>query len=327
MRWPINEHVLSDVKERIKKKKTALVSAATADSVPHHVRLPELHHEPPHSGGTVSPPTVFTGNNYKQICQIREKTFEYATLYDTENRIPVYSAYRFEGIKACDRDDWYIEPQLEDRNNEAEMAPESSVLQIDNQAINEDYDNSGYDRGHLAPVYHATSQRCSDATFTLTNAAPQDRSFNRGQWRITERDVAQTLSQKCLPDSAYIVTGVVPGPQKLKNRVRIPSHFWTAYCCLDNNLRVKAARGFIGENKNNRVASMSVRNLDAVLTVLYGNGAFSVFGGRCNMSSSFDLRWLRLIQRCQRRVSAASQRRCVERLLKLMSRRTMFFGD
>ncbi|XP_036413405.1 endonuclease domain-containing 1 protein-like [Colossoma macropomum] len=280
--------------------------------------------------GTQSPPTVFPGNNYKQICQVRYNTYEYATLYDTANRIPVYSAYKFEGIKDCDRsDNWYIEPQLEDRDNEAEMAPESSMLQIDNQAVNEDYDNSGYDRGHLAPVYHARSPSCSDATFTLTNAAPQDRSFNRGQWRKTERDVAHTLNQKCLPNSAFIVTGVVPDYNKppLKNRVRIPGYFWTAYCCLDNNLQVKAARGFIGENRNIPVKEMSVSDLDAVLTILYGNRPFSVFGGRCNKSSSVDFRWLRLIRHCQRRVSTASQKRCVERLLKLMSQRRMFLPD
>ncbi|KAL7852953.1 hypothetical protein SRHO_G00187380 [Serrasalmus rhombeus] len=144
-------------------------------------------------GGTLFPPTIFTGNNYKQICQKREDTHEFATLYDTENRIPVYSAYRFEGIKHCKRQKiWYIEPQLEALG--PNMASESSKLKIQNQATGEDYKNSGYDRGHLAPVYHSRSQSCSHATFTLTNTAPQNSSFNQDQWRITEEAVAQTLN-------------------------------------------------------------------------------------------------------------------------------------
>ena len=126
------------------------------------------------------------------------------------------------------------------------MGPDGNVPSLPHQAVNKDYSGTkthGYDKGHLAPVYHATSQSCSDATFTLTNAAPQDKSFNRGQWRVTEEAVADILVKNCLPNSAYIVTGVVPGRRSLKNRVRIPSHFCTAYCCLDNNLKTKTSGG------------------------------------------------------------------------------------
>ncbi|XP_036413170.1 endonuclease domain-containing 1 protein-like [Colossoma macropomum] len=233
-------------------------------------------------GGTRSPPTVFTGNNYKQICQKREITYEYATLYDTTNRIPVYSAYKFEGLKSCIRiDNWYIEPQLEVLG--PKMISESSMIQ--NQAINQDYAKKSrpmYDKGHLAPVHHARSQSCSYATFTLTNAAPQDRSFNRGQWRKTEEGVAEDVKHKCKGNYVYIVTGVVPGPNTLNNRVCIPSHFWTAYCCLDNNLKVTDSRGFIGNNINVSVENKTVSELEGKLTNLYGKGTFQVFAGNCN---------------------------------------------
>ncbi|KAI4895948.1 hypothetical protein NFI96_018483 [Prochilodus magdalenae] len=234
-------------------------------------------------GGALSPPTVFTGPNYQQICQVRVNTYEYATLYDTANRIPVYSAYKFEGLKQCTRtSSWYIEPQLEGMSYPKTMSSESSVASTQHQASNTDYDKSGYDRGHLAPVYHARTQTCSDATFTLTNAAPQNPSFNRGQWRKTEKAVADDLKNKCLPNSAYIVTGVVPDYQTppLKNRVRIPSHFWTAFCCLDNNLQKIISGGFIGENKKVAVQGKTVTALEGQLTGLYGQ-AFRIFGGNC----------------------------------------------
>ncbi|XP_072513550.1 endonuclease domain-containing 1 protein [Salminus brasiliensis] len=236
-------------------------------------------------GGTVSPPTIFARGRYQQICQIRQGNLhEYATLYDTANKIPVYSAYKFDGLMDCKRNDsWFIEPQLEDSTKDVYMKREDKSITYQNQAVNADYENTGFDKGHLAPVYHARSQSCSDATFTLTNAAPQNKSFNRGQWKVTESTVAKALTQRCKRNSAYIVTGVVPDYNRppLKNRVRVPSHFWTAYCCLDNNRRVTASSGFLGVNVNVPVQEMPVAYLEGNLTNLYAT-QFSVFGLNCH---------------------------------------------
>lgn len=58
-------------------------------------------------------PTTFSGPQYKQICQTLNGVVYYATYYDTYNKIPVYSAYKFEGLKDCTRlDKWHIEPQV-----------------------------------------------------------------------------------------------------------------------------------------------------------------------------------------------------------------------
>ncbi|XP_017318000.1 endonuclease domain-containing 1 protein-like [Ictalurus punctatus] len=234
----------------------------------------------------VSPPTGFTGDRFKRICQTLNNKAEFATLYDTTYRIPVYSAYRFTGRVDCNRttrNNWYIEPQLEDGNLGPNMATESAVRNIVNQAVNADYAGSPYDRGHLAPVFHAASQSCSDATFTLTNAAPQNLSFNRGQWKVTERKMAVSLNESCrnVGLSAFVVTGVVPGNYKMNNRVQIPSHFWTAFCCLDNNNIPRRSGGYIGENINNVVSGpMTNRDLERQLYNLYGR-TVTLFGGRC----------------------------------------------
>ncbi len=147
------------------------------------------------------------------------------------------------------------------------------------QAVKGDYANSGYDRGHLAPVFQANSQSCADATFTLTNAAPQNLSFNQGQWRVLEGNIAKELSDQCLPKkySVYIVTGVVPGINNINNRVNVPSHFWTAYCCLDQNKKCQISGGFIGTNdKNSNIRRMSVAALEGDLKNLYGR-TFQLF--------------------------------------------------
>ncbi|KAK9980596.1 hypothetical protein ABG768_000189 [Culter alburnus] len=227
-------------------------------------------------------PTTFTGQpQYRQICQNLNGVVYYATYYDTDNKIPVYSAYRFAGIKDCTRlNNWYIEPQLDDNNQQPNMKLEKDVVIQGlgvHQALNGDYEKSRYDKGHLAPVYQAESQSCADATFTLTNAAPQDLSFNRGQWKKLERKMAEELSQKCSQYSVFIVTGVVPGTQTLKNRVKVPSHFWTAFCCLDQNNRCKISDGFIGENKNIPPNRMTVNALETELANHYNVNPFKVF--------------------------------------------------
>lgn len=145
------------------------------------------------------------------------------------------------------------------------------------QASNNDYLTSGYDKGHLAPVSLANSQGCAEATFTLTNAAPQNPSFNRGQWRVVESLLNKVLSSCLIP--AYVVTGVVPGNYKIKNRVNVPSYFWTAYCCQTRNNRLISG-GFIGINQNEPPFQMNVISLEMTLTVLY-NVAFTVFDNNC----------------------------------------------
>ena len=60
------------------------------------------------------PPTGPTGGHYKKICQKKTPAggYEYATLYDTSRRIPVYSAYKFQGQGNMRKTSWDIEPQV-----------------------------------------------------------------------------------------------------------------------------------------------------------------------------------------------------------------------
>lgn len=153
------------------------------------------------------------------------------------------------------------------------------------QALNKDYKKSGFDKGHLAPVYHANSQKCADATFTLTNAAPQVHEFNQIWWD-QEKEIANFLNNSCTKNGyrAYVVTGVVPpgNKQAINNRVYVPSHFWTAFCCLyqTDAYTVKCASGgAIGKNyKKGNIRTMPVSALESKLKKLYGTAStFIVF--------------------------------------------------
>ncbi|XP_041926751.1 endonuclease domain-containing 1 protein-like [Alosa sapidissima] len=241
--------------------------------------------------GVVTPPDVFPGPQYRQICQkqANQNFYEFATLYDSVNRIPVFSAYEYVGHKPCTRKDvWYFEPQLDDQNKGPSMAPESTVskaMRGNNQALGSDYEKSGYDKGHLYPVFHTNSQSCADSTFTLTNAAPQQPSFNRGEWKKMENDLVKFLNQNCLPNQAYVVTGVVPSTNPPvfvpSGRVNVPTHFWNAYCCLDNNLRPMFSGGYLSTNDKQKGQSFNTTSaLEQVLSNLYPS-PFHVFGGKC----------------------------------------------
>ncbi|XP_067456391.1 endonuclease domain-containing 1 protein-like isoform X3 [Thunnus thynnus] len=236
------------------------------------------------------PPIGPTAATYKKICQRTQASggYEYATLYDTSRRIPVYSAYKFQGQGNMRKTTWDIEPQLDDQNGGDFMASEGTVRNGlgRRQAVNEDYTGTArvYDKGHLLPVKHRNSQSCAVATFTLTNAAPQHKTFNRGTWRVKEAEVADTLTTDCLNRGfhAHIVTGVVPGNTNINRRVNVPRYFWSAYCCRDNNNRPKLSGAFYGKNdQTNRVTSISIASLDARLTRAYGTG-FQVFSDKCS---------------------------------------------
>ncbi|KAJ8396269.1 hypothetical protein AAFF_G00018460 [Aldrovandia affinis] len=235
----------------------------------------------------VSFPTILQGPRYKQICQRHDNIYEFATLYDTTNRIPVYSAYKYFGRTPCTRrpGNWFIEPQLDIPGGSPNMSPEGPNIG-QKQALNMDYINSGYHKGHLYPVFQVRKQCTADATFTLTNGAPQVPNFNQGAWKKIEREIAEVLStnQKCKGNPVYVVTGTVPGNILMNGWVNIPSYFWSAYCCLDNNNVPQISNGYIGMN-------VIHSKVDGPITVAALEGKlsdnnhyatpFSVFGGRC----------------------------------------------
>lgn len=109
---------------------------------------------------------------------------------------------------------------------------------VESQAVEPDYINSTYSRGHLNPSLHHQSRETRSATFTLTNVVPQKVGSNDGPWEFLEQDVNNTLAAYCLGE-AYIVTGVIPyrsDERWLKNhRVAVPEYLWSAYCCPKYN--------------------------------------------------------------------------------------------
>uniref|UniRef100_H3A286 Uncharacterized protein n=1 Tax=Latimeria chalumnae TaxID=7897 RepID=H3A286_LATCH len=185
------------------------------------------------------------GNNYRRICQRYKNQYRFATLYDQNNRVPVYSSYIYQDNTSGNRSDiWKLEPQL------ANWPPSVKVSQLVDmmgtninqriqvsQAVKTDYETGKpkFDKGHLNPVCHQNGIDNRAATFTLTNAAPMPHGFNQRWFNQYEDVIRKCITQQCKQKMAYIVTGTVPGNQYMNNRVLIPSYVWSAVCCTLNN--------------------------------------------------------------------------------------------
>uniref|UniRef100_A0A3P8UAA2 Si:dkey-243k1.3 n=1 Tax=Amphiprion percula TaxID=161767 RepID=A0A3P8UAA2_AMPPE len=210
------------------------------------------------------------------LCQRFVNRYHFATLYDTNHRIAVYSAYQFQPSNGGGRESrWFVEPQLVSKSWQAEMTYSDSlgkdypgVYLGEKQALNEDFIRSGFDRGHLNPNgHHAGTSR--KATFTLTNVVPQNPKLNQNSWRIHESDLTNLFKAKC--SKAFVLVGAVPSAENwiVKNnvkRVNIPDYLWNAYCCVDNNDKpIQSGAATARNTEDNKVEKLSLVKLGEFL--------------------------------------------------------------
>ncbi|XP_074873369.1 endonuclease domain-containing 1 protein-like [Carettochelys insculpta] len=257
-------------------------------------------------GGTE--PQGFNHTQQAKICQKYENQHHFATLYDKQSRIPVWSAYTLHAGKCSKKtsETWKVEPQLSGEQ-EKEMKMERDVRNKtalkNNQATHADYEKTGYDRGHLNP----SSFQCNEgqnATYTLTNAAPMDPCFNRDRWSELERNLKNQLTKNCTEQQgkAFLVTGVVPNTRQYKipiekndqrrgkvqdaSRVVVPSHVWTAVCCEHSTNNKKFSFAFLGVNTPGKILeSLNITELNQRLRELYKAPSIQLFKDDCNENS------------------------------------------
>ena len=96
------------------------------------------------------------------------------------------------------------------------------------QADKEDYRNSGWDRGHMAPAGDMKwSTQAMDETYYFTNICPQNHELNAGDWKELEEQCRKWAVKY---GSLHIVCGPVVGKNvhgKLgNNQVVIPDSFY-----------------------------------------------------------------------------------------------------
>ncbi|XP_051740949.1 endonuclease domain-containing 1 protein-like [Ctenopharyngodon idella] len=155
-------------------------------------------------------------------------------------------------------------------NDEPCMSPKGRKI-INNQAVNTDYYKSGYDKGHLYPVQHTDNHLSMLATSTLTNAAPQNSTFNRGAWNTHEGKVIEDLKDCDKSYKAYVVTGVVPEINiKIPTnspKVTVSKYYWRATCCVKNGEFI--GQGYYGPDNNDKVQNLTITDLQKKLATDY----------------------------------------------------------
>ncbi|NXL33648.1 ENDD1 protein, partial [Glaucidium brasilianum] len=223
------------------------------------------------------------------ICQRYNNQYYFATLYDRNRRIPVYSAYLYQPGPGKRPKTWLVEPQLMGPIYPKTMEREYTLLNhfsvsleqlSKSQAILQDYKNlTGLNRGHLNPSSHHSNPNSRTATFTLTNIVPQDEKLNGGAWNNYEQQTMIRSTKGC--NTTYVIVGAVPGNNYIaRGRVNKPSHIWSSACCeVDTNHR--KAWAVIAENDKNKVQLLTLGELEDVLTHLYGRDQVSLFDSSC----------------------------------------------
>jgi len=141
----------------------------------------------------------------------------YATLNDTVAKLPVWGVY-------------VLKP-----DNALGCVPRSNTFTTDASlpkglaATPDDYDATGYDRGHNIPNGDQSfDQQAEWESFLMTNMYPQTPSINRGIWKLLETSVRGWAVQSNQPLVIYagplydIAQGKTIGP----NKVVVPHGFF-----------------------------------------------------------------------------------------------------
>ena len=140
----------------------------------------------------------------------------YAVGYSDALGNPLWAAYRVQDLATIPASPPRPEKFETDRRTVARIAPE-------------DYTNSGYDRGHLAPNYAIATRHgvaAQEETFLMSNITPQRHALNAGLWRELEMKIATSYPARY--GEVWVLTGPVFGanPQKLRDRVQVPEAFY-----------------------------------------------------------------------------------------------------
>lgn len=133
----------------------------------------------------------------------------------------------------------------------------------------EDYSNSGWDKGHMAPAADMRwSQQAMEECFYLSNICPQDHDLNSGDWANTE-SLARRIARKY--GKVWIVCGPVPG-ESVKTigngKVRIPDSFFKAMLIRKADGTYSAIAFVMANKPGHHDWAYYVRSVDEVETLI-----------------------------------------------------------
>ncbi|NXF13142.1 ENDD1 protein, partial [Smithornis capensis] len=221
------------------------------------------------------------------ICQRYKNQSFFATLYDRDRFIPVYSAYIYQPGDVSIHKKWMVEPQVSVLSYSMFVTKDLSPFQSRSGKCSPSracthssstgcrLDNKGHkskgEQSHSELLFRV-------ATFTLTNIVPQNISLNRGGWKNYEQKIMIDSSKGC--KTTYVITGTVHGNMNIPGgRVNVPSHIWSSACCETNTGMNSWA--VIAENDKDDVTPLTLGELEEMLAKLLKKGQVSLFHSEC----------------------------------------------
>lgn len=159
---------------------------------------------------------IIFGTPHSSKPVIKLKNVGYTVGYSEESRTPLWVSYRLFHVgdqEAPEREDLFAE---DDR--------------VTNPVMADDYKNTGYDRGHLAPrapIGKRYGKAAQDKTFLMTNMCPQVPGLNQRGWEALEGIISESWAE------AFGELWVIAGPifdnsasapcKELPSDVRVPT--------------------------------------------------------------------------------------------------------
>jgi endonuclease G, mitochondrial len=121
-----------------------------------------------------------------------------------------------------------------------------------------DYNRTGYDRGHMTPSGDRTKDAESNSeTFLMTNIIPQAPDNNRGTWRELEEYSRQLTKQG---KELYIISGSSGQKKRIaRNKIVVPERVWKVIVVLD-----RPGLGASGVTANTRAIAVDLPNENGI---------------------------------------------------------------
>lgn len=177
--------------------------------------------------------------------QLRELCYEaFAVLHSGTTKTPVFVAQRLNRRLIEDADEKRAKRFFADAR-----LPSGERAELD------DYKNSGYSRGHMAPAGDMPTPTAMAQSFSLANMVPQNAQHNGGAWNKIEQDTRHYA--KRAKGDVFVITGPVftdAGPRIGANGVKVPTYLYK----LVYDATTRRAWAHWQENREGEIASQPI---------------------------------------------------------------------
>ncbi|MBX2986719.1 MAG: DNA/RNA non-specific endonuclease [Bdellovibrionaceae bacterium] len=143
---------------------------------------------------------------------------DFAILYSVKTKSPIYCVERLS--------------YLTTKHNKLKRSNhfhEEPMLKQSERSTLKDYQNSGYDRGHICPAQFRRNEVAMEESFSLANMVPQTKNSNRKVWNKNVETPTLKYIKKNSVGDVYVFTGPIysKNPKTIgRNKVAVPEHLF-----------------------------------------------------------------------------------------------------